>query len=42
VPLAALHEDNATCSGPDEVAEERSRDTIRPFAALKSQMETDN
>ena len=42
VPMAALHEDDETCKGPDVVAEERSRDTIRPFAALKSQMETDN
>ena len=41
VPLAALHEDEETCKAPDEVVED-SRDTIRPFAALKSQMETDN
>ncbi len=41
VPLAVLHEDDETCKGPEDVVEE-SRDTIRPFAALKSQMETDN
>ena len=41
VPLAALHEDNETCMAPDDVVDEGS-DTIRPFAALKSQMEKDN
>ncbi len=41
VPLAVLHEDDETCKGPEEVVEER-RDTIRPFAALKAQMEQDN
>jgi uncharacterized metal-binding protein YceD (DUF177 family) len=41
VPLAVLHEDDETCRAPDKVVEER-RDTIRPFAALKAQMEKDN
>ena len=41
VPLAVLHEDDENCSRPAETGEE-SRDTIRPFAALKSQMEQDN
>jgi uncharacterized protein len=41
VPLAVLHEDDETCEGTDDVVE-KSRDTIRPFAALKAQMEKDN
>ena len=41
VPLTVLHEDDETCTAPDEVVEE-GRDTIRPFAALKAQMEKDN
>jgi uncharacterized protein len=41
VPLAVLHEDDETCRAPDKAVEER-RDTIRPFAALKAQMEKDN
>ena len=41
VPLAVLHEDDETCRPPDEVGK-KGRDTIRPFAALKAQMEKDN
>ena len=41
VPLAVLHEDDETCTAPDDVVV-KSRDTIRPFAALKAQMEKDN
>jgi uncharacterized metal-binding protein YceD (DUF177 family) len=41
VPLAVVHEDDETCMAPDDVVDE-GRDTIRPFAALKSQMEKDN
>ena len=41
LPLAALHENDENCSRPAEAADQR-RDTIRPFAALKSQMEQDN
>lgn len=41
VPLAVLHENDENCSRLAEAAEE-GKDTIRPFAALKSQMERDN
>jgi uncharacterized protein len=41
VPLAVLHENDESCRRPAEAAEQ-GRDTIRPFAALKAQMEQDN
>ena len=41
VPLAVLHTEDENCKAPDDVVEE-GKDTIRPFAALKSQMERDN
>jgi uncharacterized protein len=41
VPLAVLHEDDETCKAPDEVGD-KGKDTIRPFADLKAQMENDN
>ncbi|NIL92977.1 MAG: hypothetical protein GTO71_00705 [Woeseiaceae bacterium] len=40
LPLAAMH-DNEKCRSPDE-AEAGESVTIRPFAALKSQMEKEN
>jgi Large ribosomal RNA subunit accumulation protein YceD len=38
MPLAALHEDDASCRRP-AIAETASGDTIRPFAALRSQLD---
>ena len=41
MPLAATHIDDAVCHEPEAI-EEDSGDRIRPFAALKSQMENDD
>ena len=41
LPLAAMHEKDAACQGPEKTAAE-SAAGIRPFAELKSQMDTKN
>jgi DUF177 domain-containing protein len=41
MPLAAMHEDSDTCPGAD-VEDGGAGEKIRPFAALKVQMENDN
>ena len=41
LPLAALHVDDAACAGPAIEVEEQGS-TIRPFAALKAQMEDEH
>jgi len=41
MPLVAMHVDSETCHGPMEI-EQRPNEKLRPFAALKSQMEQDN
>ena len=41
MPLAAMHVDSKACAAPGK-DEEVPGDRIRPFAALKSQMENDN
>jgi uncharacterized protein len=41
LPLAALHEGETSCR-VRRVDEQVAEDTVRPFAALKAQMDTDN
>ena len=41
IPLAAMHVDDAVCKQPAAVAEE-VKETTRPFAMLKSQMEQED
>ena len=41
MPLAAMHDNDAVCSAPLDEAEQAA-DKIRPFAALKAQMDTNN
>jgi uncharacterized protein len=41
MPLAAMHEEEDGCHGPDAV-DAGAGEKIRPFAALKAQMENDN
>jgi len=41
MPLVAMHFDSKTCQGPEQ-EEQHSGEKIRPFAALRSQMESDD
>ena len=41
MPLAAMHDEEDGCHGPD-AADAGAGEKIRPFAALKAQMENDN
>jgi len=41
MPLAAMHENDASCCGPEE-AVGISAEKIQPFASLKSQMDKEN
>ena len=38
MPISAMHDDDATCRGPEMIAEDLGK-RMRPFAGLKSQME---
>ena len=41
MPLAAMHDDKDGCHGPD-VDDDGAEEKVRPFAALKAQMERNN